>query len=79
MVNLDSTIQDAVKRAGGNDDMTKNVESKEFYETAKKLGHANALNLARNADSEEERNFFAFIANMNLQREQKKAIERNAF
>lgn len=54
-------------------------EIKELYEKSKKLGHANALNLARNAESEEERDFFVFIANMNLQHAQKKAIENNWF
>ncbi len=50
-----------------------------LYKEARKLGHAGALNLARNTDSEEERNFYAFIANMNLKIEQKKAIENNQF
>ena len=52
---------------------------KAMYDEAKKLGHSKALELARNADSEEECRFYTFIANMNLQREQKKAIDNNRF
>lgn len=83
MGNLDSTIQDAVMRAEGNDKMLDKMPDKGslkgLYHDAKNLGHASALGLARQAESDEERNFFAFIADMNLQREQKKAIERNMF
>ena len=55
------------------------AKAKKLYETAKSLGHANALDFARKAESEEERKFFAYIADMNLQREQRKAIEKNLF
>ncbi len=51
----------------------------EFYDFATKIGHADGLTMARQAKTAEERNFFAFVADMNLQREQKKAIENNWF
>lgn len=57
-----------------------NISSfKNLYQIAKSIDSATALNLIRNAQSEEERNFFAFIADMNLQRKQKEAIEWNIF
>ena len=79
MGNLDFTIQNAVMRAEGNDNMSDVNRLKDLYDSAKKIGYANALGLARQAENDEERNFFAFIADMNLQREQKKAIERDMF
>ena len=79
MSNLDSTIQNAVLRAGGNDGMSDKSSLKDLYNKAKNIGYTDALGLARQAESDEERNFFAFVADMNLQREQRKAIERNVF
>ena len=38
-----------------------------------------AMKLAEQAESEEERKFYAFIMTMNLQRKQKEAIEKNLF
>lgn len=43
---------------------------KQAYQVARTVDFGNALQMAREAPSEEERNFFAFIANMNLQRAQ---------
>ena len=37
------------------------------------------MKLAEQAESEEERKFYAFIMTMNLQRKQKEAIEKNLF
>ncbi len=54
-------------------------ELKDLYRIAKDIDPTNALNLIRQAESEEERNFFAYIADMNLQRKQKEAIEKNVF
>lgn len=42
----------------------------DIYLAARQLNYLPALNLARQACSEEERNFFAYIADMNLQRTQ---------
>ena len=42
-----------------------------LYLAARQLNYLPALNLARQACSEEERNFFTYIADMNLQREQR--------
>lgn len=52
---------------------------KELYQTACSIPPGVALEMVRRAESNEERNFFAFIADMNLQREQKKVIEKNLF
>ena len=52
------------------------AKAKKLYETAKSLGHANAIDFARKAESEEERKFFAYIADMNLQRAQRAVIEQ---
>ena len=46
-----------------------------LYKNARRIAYTNALELARKAKSEEERNFFAFIADMNLQREQRNYTE----
>lgn len=43
----------------------------DIYLAARQLNYLPALNLARQACSEEERNFFTYIADMNLQREQR--------
>ena len=45
-------------------------ELKRLYETARTVLPGEALQMARNAATDEERNFFAFIADMNLQRAQ---------
>lgn len=79
MKNLDSILKSAENRAKGRDSMKENVDLKHLYDAAKKIAPGNALDSVRKAKSDEERNFFAFIADMNLQREQKKAIERNLF
>ena len=79
MDTLDVTIKNAETRAERNESMSDNSELKNLYNIAKKIGHANALNLARHAESQEERNFFAYIADMNLQRKQKQVVERNIF
>ena len=59
--------------------MSEKDSYKNIYQIAKNIDPVNALNLIRDAQSEEERNFFAYIADMNLQRKQKMAIERNVF
>ena len=43
---------------------------KQLYERAKTVLPGEALQMARNAECDEERNFFAYIADMNLQRQQ---------
>lgn len=52
---------------------------KELYQTAREIPPGVALEMVRRAESDEERNFFAFISDMNLQREQRKVIEKNLF
>jgi len=49
------------------------------YLAARQLGYLPALNMARAASTIEERNFFAYVADMNLQREQKEAIGQGVF
>ncbi len=46
-----------------------------LYKNARKISYTNALELVRKAKSEEERNFFAYIADMNLQRVQQTFIQ----
>lgn len=41
-----------------------------LYKNARKIAYTNALELARRAKTEEERNFYTYIADMNLQRAQ---------
>ncbi len=79
MENLEYILKDAEKRAEGTGSTMENADLKRLYDLARKIAPGNALDLVRKAESDEERNFFAFIADMNLQREQKKAIERNLF
>ena len=50
-----------------------------LYQEARKIEPAVALKLVQAAQSDEERYFYAHIHNMNLQRAQKLAIERNLF
>lgn len=45
-------------------------ELKRLYETAKAVLPGKALQMVRNAECDEERNFFSYIADMNLQRAQ---------
>lgn len=54
-------------------------ELKELYQKAKEVPSGLAMKLAEQAESEEERKFYAFIMTMNLQRKQKEAIEKNLF
>lgn len=79
MENLEFIIEDAERRAEVGKNMTDKSELKTLYHTAQKIAPGNALDYIRNAKTDEERNFYAYIADMNLQREQKKAIERNSF
>ena len=50
-----------------------------LYEMAVKMPPSEAMRLVAQAKSDEERRFYAYIMNMNLQRNQKIAIERNLF
>ena len=45
-------------------------ELKQLYETARTVLPGEALQMVHSAESDEERNFFAYIADMNLQRAQ---------
>ena len=55
------------------------IDLKQLYEIAKEINHGEALKMARQAKTAEERKFYAFISDMNLQRAQKKAIENKLF
>ena len=61
------------------DEVEKMLNAYDLYETARRIDHAIALNMIREAESEEERNFWSYIADMNLQRAQKAAIEREKY
>lgn len=45
-----------------------------LYKNACRIAYANTLELARKAKSEEERNFFDYIADMNLRRTRRELI-----
>ena len=51
----------------------------DLYEAARKMPPGEAMRMAQSAETDEERKFWAFIADMNLQRAQKEAIENNLF
>ena len=54
-------------------------KAQQLYTLARSIPAGKALQWATRAESEEERFFWAHIANMNLQRSQKIAIENNLF
>lgn len=55
------------------------MKQESLYEMAAKLEAQEAIRLIRNAADEEERRFYTYIVNMNLQRRQKETLERNLF
>lgn len=58
----------------------KNMEElKKLYQKAREVPSGLAMKLAEQAESKEERDFYAYIMTMNLQRKQKEAIEKNLF
>ena len=77
MAGLDSKIRVAQLRRS--DTLSNNDELKQLYDTAKNMEPSRAMRYVQMASTDEERKFYAFIAEMNLQRAQKKAIERNLF
>lgn len=52
---------------------------KQLYKTASNVLPGEALQMARNTDTDEERNFFAYISDMNLQRAQWKYIDDESY
>lgn len=54
-------------------------EPKSLYEIAREVSAADSLHMMRNAKTDEEMRFWAYVHNMNLQRAQKIAIENNVF
>lgn len=52
---------------------------KQLYEAARKVEPNQAMRYVMTTDSDEERRFFAFVANMNLQRRQQHVIENHLF
>jgi len=83
--NLDTQIQNAKQQKKGNNNLTEKDketmknELKALYQVAKEIPFGEAMKLATEAKGEEERKFYGYIMKMNLQRNQKKAIERNLF
>lgn len=51
----------------------------ELYELAREILPSAAMRAVQAAETDEERRFYGFIAEMNLQRAQKIAIEKNLF
>ena len=54
-------------------------EYKDLYKKAKEIRISEALQLIREAESDEEKSFYAHILNLHFQQKQKAAIERNLF
>ena len=54
-------------------------ELKKLYQVAREMPSGRAMKLALEAENEEEQRFYTFIMEMNLQRKQKEAIEKNLF
>jgi len=79
MKSLAEKIQSAEEQRKGSDTVLENADLKELYEKAKNMDPSKAMRFVQQAQDDEERKFYAFIADMNLQRAQKKAIERNLF
>jgi len=50
-----------------------------LFKNARNISHPTALNLIRQAKTEEERNFWAYVADMNMQRCQKEVIDKGLF
>ncbi len=59
--------------------MTENEAYREMYRELKELSFGQAMQLLEQAKDEEERSFFLHVINMNAQRKQQEAIERNWF
>lgn len=55
------------------------MDLKKLYEIAREIEPNKALRLVMQADNDEERKFYAYIANMNLQRRQKEVIRKGLF
>lgn len=51
----------------------------EIYAAALQVTPHEAMRAVQNAETDEARVFYAYVANMNLQRAQKIAIEKNLF
>lgn len=54
-------------------------ELRAIYEVAKAMPPSKAMRMVQLAKSDEERKFFAYIADMNLQRTQKEVIKKGLF
>ena len=52
---------------------------RQIYDRLRSLSSGTTMDLVRQAQTEEERRFWAYVLNMNLQRNQKIAIENNWF
>lgn len=59
--------------------MKERNELKELYEKAIQVDPNAALRQMQAAETEEERKFYAFLVDMQLQRAQKKVIEQKLF
>lgn len=79
MDSLDVLIRKAEDIVKGRETVENQDDFKKLYEQATKMEPHEALRLVMQADTDEERKFFNYIANMNVQRRQKEVIERNLF
>ena len=55
------------------------MEHKQLYQQALELGIGDLLEQIRNAESEDEKSFYAALLNWHFQCKQRKTIEQNAF
>lgn len=79
MDSLDKKIRAAEEISKRNEAMTDYEKLKNMYETAKEIEPHKAMHMIMDAKTDEERKFYTYIHDMNLQREQKKVVERNLF
>ena len=70
----DASVEYGAKLIHYSQDVIQAAEEISLYQAAASIDPARALDLIRGAQSEEERNFYAYVADMNLQRRQRAQI-----